>query len=162
MPIQVRYTLDALAAARRHAHSSSQEIYGVCFGRIWQTHDGDWLICVDECWPMPHAQSTRASVTATHQSWAAALVRLDLLRAQMPDHDWRIVGWYHSHPGFGIFLSGVDQAAHRTYFTQPWHVALVIDPYSDAEGWFGRNAAGEIVRLPTDAIAELSNEASSE
>jgi proteasome lid subunit RPN8/RPN11 len=155
VPVQVWYARSAIEPARHHARGSTREIYGVCFGRVWQTPEDGWLICVDECWPAPHTQSTRASVAATHQSWAAAGSHLDTLRGQQPDHDWRIVGWYHSHPGFGIFLSGVDQAAHRTYFVQPWHVALVVDPHSGAEGWFGRNAAGEVVRLPAEAIAEL-------
>jgi COP9 signalosome complex subunit 5 len=41
-----------------------------------------------------------------------------------------LVGWYHSHPGFGCFLSGIDcntqkymQNIYQTFF------ALVVDPY---------------------------------
>jgi COP9 signalosome complex subunit 5 len=39
------------------------------------------------------------------------------------------VGWYHSHPGYGCWLSGVDvntQSLHQT-FSDPF-VAVVIDP----------------------------------
>jgi COP9 signalosome complex subunit 5 len=42
----------------------------------------------------------------------------------------KLVGWYHSHPGFGCFLSGIDvntqrmlQMTYKTFF------ALVVDPY---------------------------------
>jgi COP9 signalosome complex subunit 5 len=42
----------------------------------------------------------------------------------------KLVGWYHSHPGFGCWLSGIDvntqrmlQMMYKTFF------ALVIDPY---------------------------------
>lgn len=42
----------------------------------------------------------------------------------------RLVGWYHSHPGFGCYLSKIDintqrllQRSYRTFF------ALVVDPY---------------------------------
>lgn len=37
----------------------------------------------------------------------------------------RIVGWYHSHPRFGIFLSAHDIAIQTVYFGQPWQVAYV-------------------------------------
>ena len=40
------------------------------------------------------------------------------------------VGWYHSHPGFGCWLSGIDcntqkfmQMVNKTWF------ALIVDPY---------------------------------
>jgi len=33
--------------------------------------------------------------------------------------DKKIVGWYHSHPGFGIFLSEYDLFIHRNFFTAP-------------------------------------------
>ncbi len=42
----------------------------------------------------------------------------------------KYVGWYHSHPGFGCWLSGIDcntqkmmQMINKTFF------ALVVDPY---------------------------------
>lgn len=42
----------------------------------------------------------------------------------------KLVGWYHSHPGFGCWLSGIDcntqkllQMTNKTFF------ALVVDPY---------------------------------
>jgi len=40
------------------------------------------------------------------------------------------VGWYHSHPGFGCWLSGIDVNTQHNYQTmgyEPW-LAVVIDP----------------------------------
>ncbi len=39
-----------------------------------------------------------------------------------------IVGWYHSHPGYGCFLSSVDLKTHSSCFIEPYHIALVVDP----------------------------------
>jgi proteasome lid subunit RPN8/RPN11 len=39
-----------------------------------------------------------------------------------------IVGWYHTHPGHGVFMSGVDVNTHVRYFKLFHRVALVIDP----------------------------------
>jgi hypothetical protein len=50
--------------------------------------------------------------------------------------DARIVGWYHSHPDFGIFLSERDCFIHEHFFSGPGQVAYVIDPVRDLEGVF--------------------------
>ncbi len=45
-----------------------------------------------------------------------------------------IVGWYHSHPGYGCWLSGIDvatQRLHQQHF-DPF-VAIVIDPKKTME-----------------------------
>ena len=41
-----------------------------------------------------------------------------------------VVGWWHSHPGFGLFLSGTDIENHAKSFQQRYSraVALVIEP----------------------------------
>jgi len=79
------------------------------------------------------AQFTRgrsASVTFTHRSWQAIL-------SSLPEQgDETIVGWYHTHPGFGIFLSGHDRFIHENFFDLPWQVALVVDPIGSNEGFF--------------------------
>lgn len=39
-----------------------------------------------------------------------------------------IVGWCHSHPGYGCFLSSQDIETHSRYFPESFHIALVLDP----------------------------------
>lgn len=40
-----------------------------------------------------------------------------------------VVGWYHSHPGYGCWLSGIDVATQLTnqMYLDPF-LAIVIDP----------------------------------
>lgn len=38
-----------------------------------------------------------------------------------------IVGWAHTHPGFGVFLSNFDKEQHLRFFPEPWHIAYVMD-----------------------------------
>lgn len=47
-----------------------------------------------------------------------------------------IVGWYHSHPGHGIFLSGTDLNTQRLSFKQIWQIATVYDPIRNQIGYF--------------------------
>lgn len=66
------------------------------------------------------------------------------LHADMDQHypDKQIVGWYHTHPGMGVFLSPYDTWLHRHFFPEPWQVALVIEPHSATGGFFIRQVDG--------------------
>jgi proteasome lid subunit RPN8/RPN11 len=58
------------------------------------------------------------------------------------------LGWYHSHPGLGVFLSGTDIFSHSSFFaSEPWYIAVVIDPVSREFGAFSWDH-GEISRSP--------------
>ncbi|MFX1273408.1 MAG: hypothetical protein ACFFBP_09230 [Promethearchaeota archaeon] len=46
------------------------------------------------------------------------------------------IGWWHSHPGFGCFLSHIDIATQKDIFFQPYHVALVVDPIRNELAFF--------------------------
>ena len=39
------------------------------------------------------------------------------------------LGWYHSHPGYGCWLSGIDVGTQmlNQQYQEPW-VAIVVDP----------------------------------
>jgi proteasome lid subunit RPN8/RPN11 len=43
-----------------------------------------------------------------------------------------IIGWMHSHPSYGCFLSQTDVKTQRTYFAEPFNVAVVVDPVEAA------------------------------
>ena len=46
-----------------------------------------------------------------------------------------VVGWYHSHPGFGCWLSSVDMNTHQSFETlSPRAVAVVVDPIQSVRG----------------------------
>jgi len=44
--------------------------------------------------------------------------------------DYVIIGWYHSHPGYGCFMSKVDINTQLTMFSESYHSAVVVDPIS--------------------------------
>ncbi len=87
------------------------------------------------------ADNQVASVTFTHESWASIYEQLEREFTGLG-----IVGWYHSHPGFGIFLSDHDLFIHQNFFPGERQVAYVVDPLSAREGFFGWED-GEIEKL---------------
>jgi len=63
-------------------------------------------------------------------------------RQPCADEDEKIVGWFHTHPRMGVFLSHYDTFLHRNFFPEPWQVALVVEPFSSVAGFFIRQADG--------------------
>lgn len=46
-----------------------------------------------------------------------------------------VIGWYHSHPGFGCWLSGVDVSTQQSFEQlTPRAVAVVVDPIQSVKG----------------------------
>ncbi len=127
-----------------HEHGRSRldvEVCGVLVGNAYRDANGPYLhvsrtICGN------HAGSQIAQVTFTAETWQHIHTVLD---RDCPDR--RMLGWYHTHPGFGIFLSEADMFIHRNFFMAPEQLALVYDPRSGAEGVFAWRQ-GEAVQGP--------------
>jgi proteasome lid subunit RPN8/RPN11 len=81
--------------------------------------------------PALEAQGNSASLTFTHETWAALTRETE---RNFPNES--LVGWQHTHPGFGVFLSGYDLFIHKNFFAEPWQVALVVDPRRQELGFF--------------------------
>jgi proteasome lid subunit RPN8/RPN11 len=122
---------------RQHARSENKtEVCGVLIGR--ETDDG---IDVSSCIAGVNAAQGGAHVTFTQDTWE------HIYKVKDKEHpNERILGWYHSHPGFGVFLSDHDTFIHRNFFSSKRQVAWVYDPHSDEEGCFGWQG-DRIVRL---------------
>lgn len=59
----------------------------------------------------------------THDVWKL----IDSIMAQRyPDK--QLLGWYHTHPGIGVFLSPEDKFIQSNFFNHPWQITLVLDP----------------------------------
>src|SRR5262245_4602902 len=81
--------------------------------------------------PALEAHGNTASLTFTHDSWAALTREIE---AHFPTES--LLGWQHTHPGLGVFLSGYDLFIHKNFFAQPWQIALVVDPRQQEFGFF--------------------------
>jgi proteasome lid subunit RPN8/RPN11 len=120
----------ALRDLNAHAAEEPQhEIGGILVGSVT---DGDRpVVFVEASIRGKSMTHTRGSVTFTHETWNSINTIKD---EKYPD--LKIVGWYHSHPGFGLFLSGHDLFIHRNFFSAPWQVAVVSDPLAKSWGCF--------------------------
>jgi proteasome lid subunit RPN8/RPN11 len=116
-----------------YGHGTSQpnvEVCGVLLGQVYQDAVGPF-VQVEATIRGEHSDNQLAQVTFTAATWTHIQTVLERDYPAL-----RILGWYHTHPGFGIFLSEMDLFIHRNFFSDPDQVALVFDPQSGEEGVF--------------------------
>jgi proteasome lid subunit RPN8/RPN11 len=113
---------------RQHSRSSMKsEVCGVLIGST----DND-RTSVQACIAGTNAAQGGTHVTFTQDTWEHIYKIKD---REFPED--KIVGWYHSHPGFGVFLSEHDLFIQENFFSSPGQIAWVYDPHTDEEGCFG-------------------------
>jgi len=128
---QVLVRQSVLNKIHRHGKSVEEtEVCGVLVGNVHHDAAGPWLY-VEQAIEGNGATERAAQVTFTAETWAHIQLVMD---RDYPDR--RILGWYHTHPGFGIFLSDMDVFIQDNFFGEPWQVALVYDPKAGEEGLF--------------------------
>ena len=116
---------------RKHAAEvTDREICGVLLGDLAKDAQGPFLH-ITEIIRGEHTASQGAQVTITHETWNHFHREKD---NRFPDKQY--LGWYHSHPDFGVFLSAMDLFIHENFFAAPHQVALVVDPIRGEEGLF--------------------------
>jgi proteasome lid subunit RPN8/RPN11 len=142
--LPVLFQAEVLERIRRHARSSmAAEVCGVLIGRIV-----DGQVVVEASIEGDHAAQGGTRVTFTQATWEHIYRIKD---QQFPDR--KIIGWYHSHPGFGIFLSEYDTFIHENFFSAAHQFAWVYDPHSDEGGCFVWNE-GKLERLKAITVVE--------
>jgi Prokaryotic homologs of the JAB domain len=97
-----------------------------------------WLLLVDDVLPAGSTHATRIHVSMSPQSWPDLWSRLDTISDAISDTSAAptLLGWAHSHPGHGAFFSAEDRRTQSLWFTQPWHLGIVLDPVTNAIAGF--------------------------
>lgn len=110
----------------------SRELGGVMYGGYHLDEaSGSEYVIIDAYIAAKLGESRSASFKFTHDAWS------EINRVQgerFPDKI--MVGWHHTHPQFGLFLSSMDLFIHQGFFNLPWQVAMVVDPCADNLAFF--------------------------
>lgn len=138
MPIFV--DLDVMRDMVAHAYSNKKvELGGVMLGQSLTNSSGNPFVVISDCLRAEHYEATRGSFKFTHETWSDIGRQMNRRRPEL-----KIVGWYHTHPGWTVFLSPMDLFICENFFSSPEDVALVIDPCNETAGWFQwQTLAGE-------------------
>ncbi len=123
VPLRIAFERAAYAEIVAHAKDSLEaEICGVLIGSPCQDEEGDF-VHVAAVIQGAHAAEGSRHVTFTQETWNG------IHAAMERDHPrLQIVGWYHSHPGFGVEFSEMDLFIQKNFFAGAMQIGLVIDP----------------------------------
>lgn len=122
-PLRLNFSRSAFAELIAHAREGlDEEICGVLAGELCKDREGVF-VQAEAALRGTSSQQGKTHVTFTHQTWD------EIHQAMERDHpDLQIVGWYHSHPGFGVEFSEMDLFVQSNFFAGPAQFALLTDP----------------------------------
>ncbi|CAJ0575676.1 unnamed protein product, partial [Mesorhabditis spiculigera] len=117
----------ALLKMLKHGRAGvPMEVMGLMLGEFVD----EYTVNVIDVFAMPQS-GTGVSVEAVDPVFQAKM--LDMLK--QTGRPEMVVGWYHSHPGFGCWLSGVDVNTQQSFEAlSDRAVAVVIDPIQSVKG----------------------------
>lgn len=102
------------------------EVMGIMVGEFID----EYTVRVVDVFTIPQT-ATGQSVEAVDDAYQATMME-KLALVGRPES---MVGWYHSHPGFGCWLSGMDVETARSYEQQlARSVSVVVDPVQSVRG----------------------------
>ncbi|KAI6081100.1 Mov34-domain-containing protein [Hypoxylon rubiginosum] len=117
----------ALLKMLRHGRAGvPMEVMGLMLGEFVD----DFTVRVVDVFAMPQS-GTGVSVEAVDPVFQQKM--MDMLT--QTGRSESVVGWYHSHPGFGCWLSSVDINTQQSFEQlTPRAVAVVVDPIQSVKG----------------------------
>ncbi len=156
-PYEVFLKQRALEAMYRHTWRAghADEPFGYLFGDLCEDRESlrRYVVitrAVPSAYPLYEDESQQISSEAARA-----------LRRETDRNAGVLAGWYHRHRDGPARLSEEDEATHREYFGEPWHVVFlfVTDPKQPAGGCFqpGTNGAGTDTPLPFYELASSTS-----
>eukprot|EP00761_Pharyngomonas_kirbyi_P012235 gb/GECH01012262.1/.p1 GENE.gb/GECH01012262.1/~~gb/GECH01012262.1/.p1 ORF type:complete len:311 (+),score=80.76 gb/GECH01012262.1/:1-933(+) len=124
---QVYISSLALLKMLKHGRAGvPMEVMGLMLGEFVD----EYTVRVIDVFAMPQS-GTGVSVEAVDPVFQTKM--LDMLK--QTGRPEMVVGWYHSHPGFGCWLSGVDINTQQSFEAlNERAVAVVVDPIQSVKG----------------------------
>jgi len=126
-----------------HARSGGyEEVVGVLIGKVV----GQTIVIEDAVSGRIESTQTRAVLPPE----TMAKIADDIVKQRLHGN---IIGWYHSHPGHGIFMSNVDvETQSRLQQFSSYIAAMVIDPTTDQVGFFTIDSSGRSQSIPPEQV----------
>ena len=130
-PYPIFFQQEAVIALQDHLKSSpTQAIFGFLIGDVYRDpENGALYTVIDKTLKLSQAIYGDKTEVVVSRLW-------DRMQEQLKKAAGTLLGWYHSHPGQGGFLTSHDVETHEKFFTEPWHVAILVA--AEAGGVTGR------------------------
>ena len=125
---------------------------GFLVGRLGAAFGDHRRVRVDAYVPALSAAGSPTSLVIPPADFFAVHAALDRAPGAL------IVGWAHSHPGLGVFLSHYDRFLWDSFFAEKHQVAVVVDPVNGQGAVFGRLAGerGTFSKAPLTEVHDVA------
>lgn len=112
------------------ASDTTKELGSIILGEYCEAH-GKTHVIISQYIEAKYTDASASTLTFTHETW-------DYIHSEHEKKfaDAKIIGWQHTHPNYGIFLSNYDMFIQENFFNLPFQVAYVIDPIQNLRGFF--------------------------
>lgn len=127
--VALRVAVERRANAELVAHAKESlevEVCGVLIGQTCEDAEGVF-VHIAAIIRGDAASEASTHVTFTQNTWNTIHQTLERDYPQL-----KIVGWYHTHPGFGVEFSEMDLFIQKNFFPGSAQIALVTDPLTGA------------------------------
>lgn len=127
--VALRVSFERRANADLIAHAKESldvEVCGVLVGELCEDDEGPFV------YVLAAIRGRAASEASTHVTFTQATWNSIHQTLERDYPDLKIVGWYHTHPGFGVEFSDMDLFIQQNFFGGPAQIAMVTDPLSGA------------------------------
>ena len=111
-------------------NKTTNESGGMLIGNVIEEF-GKTNIIVNGFIEAKFCEATPTTLKFTHETWEYVHKEMDKKFSGQ-----KILGWIHTHPDFGIFLSEYDKFIQENFFKEDYQIAYVVDPIQDIEGFY--------------------------
>lgn len=103
------------------------EIGGLLMGKVaFDQKEEQYYVSIEEFAPIEAAAQDEISLEFSNQSLAKVFSKYEDEHPELA-----LVGWFHTHPGHGLFLSKPDLRIQEGFFTRPYQFAMEMDSKSE-------------------------------
>lgn len=99
------------------------EVGGFLVGVPYQVNDKVYEVKIEKFVSVTPENNGEYEVTFGNK----AFMELDDVLQENKDKGLTTVGWMHTHPGHGLFLSGKDVEVVDSFFKEPFHVSMEVE-----------------------------------
>ncbi len=129
--VKVYIKQDVYKALEKYALSDTSKELGTILIGDYCEQLGKTHVVISDYIEAKYTDASASTLTFTHETW-------DYVHKQHDRHypNKKIIGWQHTHPNYGIFLSNYDMFIQENFFNMPFQMAYVIDPVQNMRGFF--------------------------
>lgn len=118
------------ALEKLSASDTTKELGSIILGE-YSEELGKTHVIISDYIEAKYTDASASTLTFTHETWDYVHREHERLYPQK-----KIIGWQHTHPNYGIFLSNYDMFIQENFFNMPFQIAYVIDPIQNIRGFF--------------------------